>query len=65
MKKGEPRYKLFHGVDDKRFKHLRQFGEMAIVTTGEGIQNKLRNRGLPAIYLGHAANHSVDVFVDF
>ena len=58
---GEPRYKLFHGVDDKSFKHLKPFGEMAIVTTGEGIQSKLTNRGIPAIYLGHAANHSTEV----
>ena len=58
---GEPRYKLFYGVDDKRFKYLQKFGEMAIVKNGDNIQNKLENRGIPAIYLGHAENHSAEV----
>jgi hypothetical protein len=59
--KGEPRYKLFHGNDDRRFKYLRKFGEMAIVTVRDAIQSKLTNRGVPAIYLGHATNHSMEV----
>ena len=58
---GEPRFKLFHGTDDKRFSYLRKFGEMAIVKVGTSIQNKLENRGIPAIYLGHAPNHSSEV----
>ena len=58
---GSPRYKLFHGVDDMRLKHLKPFGEMAIVTIGNNIKNKLDNRGVPAIYLGHADKHSKEV----
>ena len=57
----QPRYKLFNGTDDKRFSYLRKFGEMAIVTTGNLIRNKLENRGVPAIYLGHAPQHSAQV----
>jgi len=58
---GKPRYTLFHGVDDKRFKYLQKFGEMAIVKLGDKIKNKLENRGTPAIYLGHADGHSAEV----
>lgn len=58
---GEPRYKLFYGKDDKRFGHIKAFGEMAIVKFGDAIKNKLENRGVPAIYLGHAPNHSAEV----
>ena len=56
-----PRYTEFYGRDDKTFPYIRRFGEMAIVKTGVKLQNKLENRGIPVLYLGHADKHSAEV----
>ena len=56
-----PRYTEFYGFDDKSFRFIRRFGEMAIVKTGAELRNKLENRGIPALYLGHADKHSAEV----
>ena len=56
-----PRYTEFYGYDDKSFRFIRRFGEMAIVKTGAELRNKLENRGIPALYLGHADKHSAEV----
>lgn len=56
-----PRFTEFYGRDDKSFPYIRRFGEVAVVKTGNKIQNKLENRGEPALYLGHAEKHSDEV----
>jgi hypothetical protein len=56
-----PRYTEFYGYDDKSFRFIRRFGQMAIVKIGEELRNKLANRGIPALYLGHADKHSAEV----
>ena len=56
-----PRYTEFYGHDDKSFPFIRRFGEVAIVKTGEKLRSKLENRGMPALYLGHADKHSAEV----
>ena len=42
-------------------KHLRQFGEVALVKFAPNIKGKLLNRGIPVIYLGHSSGHAADV----
>jgi len=56
-----PRFTEFYGYDDKSFRFIRCFGEIAVVKTGDKIQSKLENRGIPVLYLGHADKHSAEV----
>ena len=56
--KGETRFKAFYRYNDKAFKYIWKFGEVAIVTSGEKIQNKLKNCGILCLYLGQATVHS-------
>ena len=60
-KDGKPRYLQFYGRDYKAFPFLRKFGEIGVVTQGQGIKSKLVNRGEACIYLGHADDHSAEV----
>ncbi len=55
-----PRFTEFDG-HDKSFRFFKTFGEIAIVKTGEELQSKLENRGVPVFYLGHAEKHSAEV----
>ena len=56
-----PRYKLFMKEDYKRFQHIQKFGEVGIMTQREKLKAKIKNRGIPCLYLGHADNHGSDV----
>jgi hypothetical protein len=55
-------YQLLFGSTPKLPSSLRPFGEMGVVTTKSGIQGKLTNRGTTCMFVGHAVNHSNDVY---
>ena len=57
-------YTLFYNKDAKFMKHLRSFGEMAVVAIHEGKKmiSKLDNRGKTCMFVGYADNHSGDVY---
>jgi hypothetical protein len=46
---GSTSYSMVWIVDDKQFKFLQKFGEMAIVKTGDNIKNILENQGAPGM----------------
>ena len=49
-----PLYKLFFDKNAKLFWNFCTFGEMAIVTRIESIQNMLNNKGLTVMFVGYA-----------
>jgi hypothetical protein len=53
---------LFHDYNPAWLPHLHPFSEMAIVKKLMNIQAKLKNRGLTAIYLVLAADHTKNVY---
>ena len=57
-------YTLFYNKDAKYMKHLRSFGEMAVVAIHEGkkMRSKLDNRGKTCMFVGYADDHSGDVY---
>ena len=62
----KPPYTLFYNKDAKFMKHLRSFGEMAVVAIHEGktMRSKLDNRGKTCMFGGYADDHSGDVFLN-
>jgi hypothetical protein len=48
----------FFGNDLPKADSLRQFGEMGIIKTGPSVQGKLKDRGIPVMYLGRASQGS-------
>ena len=60
----KPPYTLFYNKDTKFMKHLRSFGEMAVVAIHEGknMRSKLDNRGKTCMFVGYADDHSGDVY---
>ena len=60
----KPPYTLFYNKDAKFMKHLRSFGEMAVVAIHEGkkMRSKLDNRGKTGMFVGYADDHSGDVY---
>ena len=46
-------------------KHLRSFGEMAVVAIHEGekMRSKLDNRGKTCMFVGYGDDHSGDVYI--
>ena len=56
---------LFHGTNPKWTKHLRTFGEIAILVDNRKIKGKLEDRGIPCIFIGYPENHSGDVYKFF
>ena len=61
----KPPYTLFYNKDTKFMKHLRTFGEMAVVAIREGkkMRSKLDNRGNTCMFVGYADDHSGDVYI--
>ena len=59
----KPPYNLFYNKDAKFMKHLRSFGEMAVVAIHEGkkMRSKLDNREKTCMFVGYADDHSGDV----
>ena len=60
----KPPHTLFYNKDSKSMKHLRSFGEMAVVAIHEGkkMRSKLDNRGKTSMFVGYADDHSGDVY---
>ena len=56
-------YTLFFNKDAKYMKHLRSFGEMAVVAIHEGkkMRSKLDTRGKTSLFVGYADDHAGDV----
>ena len=50
------------GIEPIKPEALRQFGEIAIVKYSTKIKGKLKNRGIPVMYLGKAPSHAPDVY---
>ena len=59
----KPPYTLFYSKDAKYMKHMRIFGEMAVVAIHEGkkMRSKLDNRGKTCMFVGYAEDHAGDV----
>ena len=57
-------YTLFYNKDAKFMKHLRSFGEMAVIAIHEGkkMRSKLDNRGKTCLFVGYADDHSGDMY---
>ena len=57
-------FTLFYNKDVKYMKHLRSFGEIAVVAIHEGkkMRFKLDNRGKTFMFVGYADDHSGDVY---
>ena len=55
---------LFYNKDAKFMKHLRSYGEMAVVAIHEGkkMRSKWDNRGKTCMFVGYADDHSGDVY---
>ena len=51
-------YKRFYGENPRYARHLRKFGEIAILTDHTKIRGKLSDRGKPAFFLGYCENHA-------
>ena len=60
----KPPYTLFFNKDVKYMKHLRSFGEMAVVAIHEGgkMRSKLDTRGQTCMFVGYADDHTGDVY---
>ena len=55
-------YKGIHNDEAKYTKHLRSFGEMAIIRDIKSIKKKLDNRGKLVMFIGYAKSHSGNVY---
>ena len=60
----KPPYMLFYNKDANFMKHLRCFGQMAVVAICEGgkMRSKLDNRGKICMFVGYVDDHSGDVY---
>ena len=60
----KPPHTLFFNKDMKYMKHLRSFGEMAVVAIHEGkkMRSKLDTRGKASMFVGYADDHAGDVY---
>ena len=60
----KPPFTLFYNKDAKYMKHLRSFGEIAVVVIHEGkkMRSTLDNRGKPCMFVGYADDHAGDVY---
>ena len=59
---GECSHSLFYGGEPKYARHLRTFGEIAIITDNKTIKGKLSDRGKPCMFLGFSETHTGDTF---
>ena len=55
-------YELFYGECPKYARHIRTFGEIAIITDNTKIKGKLADRGKPCMFLGYSENHTGDTY---
>ena len=61
---GQPPYYMFFKEHPKYRKHLRIFGEIAVVANHErkSRRNKIEQRGKVAMFVGYAQDHTGDVY---
>ena len=59
---GESSHSLFYGGEPNYARHLRTFGEVAIITDNKTIKGKLADRGKPCLFLGYSSTHTGDTF---
>jgi hypothetical protein len=55
-------YELLFVCKPKLSTSLRFFGEIGFVTTKANIQNKLKNRGTPCMFVGYSVSYANDVY---
>jgi hypothetical protein len=55
-------YQLMFGNKPKLPSSFKMFGEMAVVTTKDDIQSKLKTRGLTYMFVGYSVDHANDVY---
>ena len=60
----KPPFTLFYNKDARYMKHLRSFGEMAVVAIHEGgkMRSKLDTRGKTCMFVGYTDDHCGDVY---
>ena len=58
----ESSYKLFYGEHPKYARHLRTFGEIAIITDNTKIKGKLADHGIACMFLGYSETHTGDTY---
>ena len=60
----KPSYTLFYNKEPKYKKHLRSFGEMAVIAISDGkkMRSKLDTRGRTGIFVGYADDHAGNVY---
>ena len=60
----KPPHTLFFNKDVKYMKHLRSFGEMAVIAIHEGkkMRSILDTRGKTSMFVGYADDHAGDVY---
>ena len=60
----EPPHLAFYGEMPRYSKHLRRFGEVAVVTKfgSNKIKGKLADRSFKCLFMGYAKNHAGDVY---
>ena len=60
----KPPYTLFYNKDAKYMKHMRTFGEIAVVDIHEGekMRCELDNRGKTCLFVGYTEDHAGDVY---
>ena len=58
----EPSLREFFKKDIIDASQMKQFGEVGVIKTTKRIKGKLKDRGIPVIYLGRAKDHSSDTY---
>jgi hypothetical protein len=53
---------LLFGCKPKLPASLRSFDKIEVVTTKDKIRGKLKNRGIPCMFVGYSVNHAHDVY---
>jgi hypothetical protein len=57
-------YERFYGKNPDWVNNLRTFGEIAMVHDGKlgNVKGKIKNRGIPCMFIGYPVNHSPDIY---
>jgi len=58
----KPPYEQFYKQENKCVRNLRRFGEVGIMTKKASIQGKLKDKGVPVMFLGYTIDHSSDTY---
>ncbi len=55
-------YEKSYDRENKCVRLLKRFGEVGIMTKKSSTQEKLKDKGIPAMFLGYATQHSSDTY---